>query len=270
LTELQMIYKASYDYLLQMLPEKITEQRLQDYFVGDSQDFLSLRDVFVQFIHSAQNYQRMPNVIKFDQRKEDMSDVLCDYDFYKIKDMDVDELYQILRKRYNIGGKDSKQNSWYKWSKSVVDAAKFMSEFKDVEDFKLFVDRFSYNFSTRMALPLLIEKKISGIGFALACDSLKELGYLDYPKPDVHIKEVFYQIGVAEKDDIAVFEVIDKMATECKEIDRKVSPYKIDKILWLICSGKFYKDDISIGQHRDELIQYIKEARVKFLWENKK
>ena len=145
-----------------------------------------------------------------------------------------------------------------------------MSEFKDVEGFKLFVDRFSYNFSTRMALPLLIEKKISGIGFALACDSLKELGYLAYPKPDVHIKEVFYQIGVAEKDDIAVFEVIDKMATECKEIDRKVSPYKIDKILWLICSGKFYKDDISIGQHRDELIQYIKEARVKFLWENKK
>ena len=83
MTELQMIYKASYDYLLQMLPEKITEPRLQDYFVGDSQDFLSLRDVFVQFIHSAQNYQRMPNVIKFDQRKEDMSDVLCDYDFIK-------------------------------------------------------------------------------------------------------------------------------------------------------------------------------------------
>jgi hypothetical protein len=254
-----MIYKVSYEYLLQMLPEEITEERLQDYFVGDSRNFSSLQDVFVQLIHSAQNYQRMPNVIKFDQRKDDMSEVLYDYDFYKIKDMDVDELYQILRKRYNANGKDSKQNSWYKWSRSIIDAAKFMSEFEDVEDFRMFVDRFSYNLPTRMALPLLIEKKISGIGFALACDSLKELGYLDYPKPDVHIKEVFHQIGVAEKDDIAVFEIIDKMAAECKEIDSTVSPYKIDKILWLLCSGRFYKDDISIGQHRDDLIQFIKK-----------
>lgn len=86
--------------------------------------------------------------------------------------------------------------------------------------------------------------------------------YMLYPKPDVHIKEVFYQIGVAEKDDIAVFEVIDKMAAECKEIDADVSPYKIDKILWLICSGKFYKDGIAIGQHKDELIQYINEKIV--------
>ena len=86
--------------------------------------------------------------------------------------------------------------------------------------------------------------------------------YMLYPNPDVHIKEVFYQIGVAEKDDIAVFEVIDKMAAECKEIDADVSPYKIDKILWLICSGKFYKDGITIGQHKDELIQYINEKIV--------
>lgn len=262
MTALQMIYKASYEFLLKMLPEGITEDRLQDYFVGDSRDFSSLQDVFIQLIHSAQNYQRMPNVIKFDQRKDDMAVILYDYNFHKIKDMDVDELYQILRKRYNASGKDSKQNSWYKWSRSIIDAAKFMSEFEDVEDFKVFVDRFSYNLPTRMALPLLIEKKISGIGFALACDSLKELGYLDYPKPDVHIKEVFYQIGVAEKDDIAVFEVIDKMAAECKEIDADVSPYKIDKILWLICSGKFYKDGITIGQHKDELIQYINEKMI--------
>lgn len=254
-----MIYKTSYDFLWKILPEEITQERLQEYFVGDNQEFSSLRDVFIQFIHSAQNYQSMQNVIKFDQRKEDMSDVLYDYDLYKIRDMDVNELYQFLRKRYNAGGEDSKYNSWYKWSRSVVDAAKFLSGFANVEDFKLFVDRFSYNLSTRMALPLLIEKKICGIGFALACDSLKELGYHDYSKPDVHIKEVFYQIGVAEKDDIAVFETIDRMAAECKEIDSDVSPYKIDKILWLICSGKFYKDGITIGQHRDDLICRINE-----------
>ena len=38
-TALQMIYKVSYEFLLKMLPEGITEDRLQDYFVGDSRDF---------------------------------------------------------------------------------------------------------------------------------------------------------------------------------------------------------------------------------------
>lgn len=259
MTKLQIIYKAAYDYLLQIVPEKITTDCLQDYFVGDSRDFSSLQDVFIQLLHSAQNYQRMTNVIKFDQRREEMKDILYGYDFQKVKEMEVDDLYQILKKKYNASGKDSKQNSWYKWSRSVIDAAKFMNEFKDMEDFKLFVDRFAYNLPTRMALPLLIEKKISGIGFALACDSLKELGYLDYTKPDVHIKEVFYQIGVCDKEDSTVFEIIDRMAVECKEIDASVTPYKIDKILWLICSGKFYKDGVTIGQHRDELITHINE-----------
>ncbi len=49
------------------------------------------------------------------------------------------------------------------------------------------------------------------------------------------------------------------MAIESKELDSEVSPYKVDKILWLICSGKFYKDGIYIGSHRDRLIQYLKE-----------
>ena len=34
---------------------------LDKYFLGDSRDFSSLKDIYVQFIRSAQNYQRMPN-----------------------------------------------------------------------------------------------------------------------------------------------------------------------------------------------------------------
>lgn len=56
-----------------------------------------------------------------------------------------------------------------------------------------FVSRFDYNISTRMALPLLISTKISGVGFALACDTLKELGFTNYPKPDVHMMDAVYQ-----------------------------------------------------------------------------
>ena len=138
-----------------------------------------------------------------------------------------------------------------------MDAANFMSNFKDIEDFKSFVTQFDYNLPTRIALPLLISTKISGIGFALACDFLKELGYTSYPKPDVHLIQVFVGAGLSSNDPISVFEAIVRMAEDCKDIDLEVTPYKIDKIIWLICSGRFYLDDINIGRHKEELISLI-------------
>lgn len=125
-----------------------------------------------------------------------------------------------------------------------------MSNFKDIDDFKGSVGQFDYNRSTRMALPLLISTKINGIEFALVCDYLKELGYLNYPKPDVHLIEVFSQLGLSEPDQVAVFEAIVEMADVCKEIDADVIPYKI---IWLIYYSRFYLDDILEGCRRDIL-----------------
>lgn len=60
----------AYAYPVDMLPEELSEVDLQKYFIGDRRDFASVQDIYEQFIHSAQNYQRMPNVIKYDQRRE--------------------------------------------------------------------------------------------------------------------------------------------------------------------------------------------------------
>ena len=250
-------YREAYLYLINMLPEKLSELDLEKYFVGDRRDFGSVQDVYEQFIYSAQNYQRMPNVIKYDTRREQIKAILKNFDVHQIKTMDVDVLYQSFRKEFNVTSRDSKQNSWRKWSRSAIDVAKFMSDFSTVDDFRGFVKQFDYNKTTRMALPLLISTKISGMGFALACDTLKELGYLNYPKPDVHLIEVFSQLGLSEEDPISVFETIVEMAEVCKELDPDSSPYKLDKIIWLICSGKFYLDDISVGRHKDDFIQYM-------------
>lgn len=250
-------YRFAYTYLVNMLPAEMNEADLGKYFIGDRRDFASVQDIYEQFIYSAQNYQSMPNVIKYDLRREKIKEILLDFDVNQIQYMDVDELYYKLRTAFGVTSKDTKQNSWRKWSRSVIDAAKFMSNFKDADDFRDFVSRFDYNGPTRMALPLLISTKISGIGFALACDILKELGYLNYPKPDVHLIEVFSQLGLSEGDPISVFETIVEMAEVCKEIDPDSSPYKLDKIIWLICSGKFYLDNISVGRHKDDFIQYM-------------
>lgn len=256
---MKAVYTEAQRYLLSMLPAEMEPAELDKYFIGDRRDFASLQDVYEQFIHSAQNYQGMPKVIKYKERREQIKHILHDFDVKIIKDMDADELYQTFRMEFGVTSRDSKQNSWRKWSCSAIDAAKFMSNFKDVDDFQIFVAQFDYNLPTRMALPLLLSTKIKGIGFALACDTLKELGYLNYPKPDVHLVEVFNQLELSEADPAAVFEAIVEMADVCKEIDPEVTPYKIDKIIWLICSGRFYLDDISVGRHKDDFIKYVKD-----------
>lgn len=131
------------------------------------------------------------------------------------------------------------------------------------EDFKHFVSLYDYNTITRMSLPLLISSKISGIGFALACDFLKELGYVNYPKPDVHIIDIFTSLELSDNNIINVFEAVIKMYEDCKEIDENITPYKIDKILWLICSGRFYMDDITINRHKEEFLINVKSLLIK-------
>lgn len=257
--ENRLIYKSAYQYLISILPESINEGSLNKYFECESRNFKSLEEVFERFIVSAQNYQAMPNIINFETRKKRIKKILFDYNLRKIASLKIENLYQTFRKEFKVTSVDSKMNSWYKWSKSVIDTAKFICGFKDIEDFKTFVRLFDYNPTTRIALPLLISTKISGIGFALACDALKELGFIDYPKPDVHLINVFSSIDTDCTDSVSVFETITRMAIDCQNEDSTVTPYKIDKVFWLICSGNYYLDKLKITRHRDDFISYLQQ-----------
>ena len=254
------IYQAACQYLEKIKPEGI---RLEDYFYGDDRDYQSLKEVYVRFITSAQNYQRMPNVISFDKRKKEIEEMLYGYDLPKISELSVDELYVNFRQRFHVTTPDCKRNSWYKWSCSIIDSARFVSSFKDAADFDEFVKRFDYNAYSRMALPLLIQSRIRGIGFALACDLLKELGYTSYPKPDVHMIDVFHALGFCEDDPMSAFEAIGRMADDYKSVDREVTPYRVDKVFWLICSGNYYNETppVRIKGQKKELIAYLLQLK---------
>ncbi len=249
------IYNLAYKFLMDLLPDELTESDLEKYFVGDALEASSLKDVFIQLIASAQNYQSMPNIIKFNDRKEEIGKILNDFDYMTVAQYDTEVLYEQLWETFKFKNRESSHNSWRKWSNAVIDSAKFISVFKDIDDFRNFVGRFSYNLHTRIALPLYISTKIKGIGFALACDALKELGFTDYPKPDVHIIEICTELGLSSEDPISAFEAIVKIAE-----DNNTTPYKVDKILWLICSGFFYKEEIHIGRHKSEFIKYVKSS----------
>lgn len=110
-------------------------------------------------------------------------------------------------------------------------------------------------------MPLLISYEIDGIGFSLACDFLKELGCVQYGKPDTHIKDIFIELGLltgaskySSKADYLALKIIDDLAAL-----NGVTSYAVDKILWLVCSGNYYLDGIKIGNHKKAFIARMKE-----------
>ena len=83
---------------------------------------------------------------------------------------------------------------------------------------------FSYNADTRAALPLNLSANIKGLGFALCCDALEELGY--YPKPDTHIIKICRSLDlVRDEKQMSTFRAIVDLAA-----DNEQTPYKVDKI----------------------------------------
>ena len=101
------------------------------------------------------------------------------------------------------------------------------------------------------------QQKIRGLGFALACDALKELGYQGYAKPDSHMIEIFNKLGFCSKSPVDAFETKLEMSDVLD-----VSPFKLDKTLWLVCSGKFYLDEKRAKNGKAVLLSRVKKGRL--------
>ncbi len=256
-----LLFNTAYDYLKGIVKndKRLKNINLESYFIVERPD--SLTAVYKRFIGSAQNYQMMPNVINFYSREKEISKVLYGYDLKKISKMSEDDLYRQFREKFNVTTADSKRNSWYKWSCAVIDSARFISGFGSLNEFDKFIMKKYDSDDSRKVLASMIEKRIRWMGFALICDALKELGYTRYSKPDVHTRDVFSSIGLCNNDEYSVCEAIEKMAEDCKTMYPGIHPYKVDKVFWLICSGKFYKSGVKAASKKNELIELLKAVR---------
>ena len=110
------------------------------------------------------------------------------------------------------------------------------------------------------ALEIFFAKKegkrvIPGLGPALACDFLKECGCLWLSKPDRHLlkvlakNEVFKDCklpadikGLTEATALKFSKLMCDFAKAVrdKKGDDSITPYRIDKMIWLLCAGNFY------------------------------
>ena len=149
---------------------------------------------------------------------------------------------------------------WPQYCRAALSGAQFLAQFSSAQAFYEWTDSFNRQDEWCAALPLLLSKEVHGLGFALACDFLKELGYTSFAKPDVHLSDIFKKLSLCDSnaDDYDVFKAIIRVARHCG-----VSPYEVDKMFWLTGSGYFYNHTAvgkegKINLDRQEFIDFAR------------
>lgn len=253
---LKTFYDLSYDYLVKQTGDLITLDELNIFIEKPHAEHKSLEDLFETMCITLQDYQSRPKIINYFARKDEIKEILYNFNITQILNYSLEELSNKFFEKFNVKNRESKLNTWYQYSKSILSAATFLSKFKTIEDFFVFVSDYSSDSSSRLALPVLLSKEIHGMGFALACNFLKDIGCVDYAKPDVHILTVFNELGMCEYNDMKCFELMVKVSEEAG-----VSPFTVDKVMWLICSGNYhiYNKNLSPAGLRDKYIDFMKK-----------
>jgi hypothetical protein len=170
----------------------------------------------------------------------------------------LDDIVEQLKPNGEV--RRTSRSIWPQYCKTILSAANFIEQFSSASDFFGWVDFFDKDDRARAGLPLLLSREIEGFGFALSCDFLKEMGYVNFPKPDVHLRDIFTALSLCpdKSDDYQLFKAVIRLARHAG-----VSPYNADKAFWLIGSGNFYADphlgnEGRVGRRKKEFIEYAK------------
>lgn len=252
------IYSEAYKFLQQKVAPEVLNREL-DYYTTYKP--ASIKEIFRRMVDSLKNKQGYLNFIA---KTDDMKEILCNFDPKQVLDTYENDWQKLLTaykttfgSRYKIDP-TNKRNAWLMFSRGVLSCAKFLSAFHSVEEFDAFVRSFFFNEYTIAALPMLLDKEIFGYGFPLACDFLKELGYTNYGKPDVHLKDIFIQTGIVDTD--SEYEIFKQIVRIGHLVNRE--PVIVDKVFWLIGSGIFNESNIKIGRQKEKFITHVQSHHI--------
>ena len=274
--------KIFYDLSMKYLIEKaaahnVTGASLEDYFVPAPEkknvyipdDYIegTMNNLLWRLLFHAQNTGQKRNVIGLEVREKEFKTVLCDFDYERIISSyeNPAELYDSIIKKTGVKKPtDARRSLAYRFARTTFDCCNVLKKYDSYDEF--------YNTMEREGdyAPLCLSLMIYDYGYALACDFLKELNpRFDFAKPDVHIRGVISEFCPETRksdDNIESYLVGQKMKEIAGEIGCSV--YKLDKIIWLICTETFYNHDNvknTKSEHREKYIDYLKKAGLKTL-----
>ena len=265
------LYDKAFDFVVANGGANVDSEAVQKYLVPEKHKEKppSMNRLYHSLLHSAQNYQSRPNVIGRSisgerGNIEPLGNSLFQFSPKEVINhfgkMTPETLFSKILPTLAVEPHPERRTIWMRYCKTILSSARFFSNFNGHNEFYAFLDQHYEDKHIRPFLPLLLSFEIDVIGFALACDFLKEIGYVEYGKPDTYIKDVFIELGLLNgapkhslKTDYLSLKIIDDIA----EIN-SITPYAVDKILWLACSGNYYLDGVDIGSQKKQFISYLK------------
>lgn len=271
----KQIVDYAYNYLLERIPveNEVERKKLLDESLRPLEKFSkleNLNDAYYKLLCSAVNRDHMANTIG---NIKELKPYLLDFDPKKVfkKYKNWEEICDVFIEKHDKNGvinKEKANSHWVWFCKSAYDGAKFLSKFKDLDNLKNYINEYLKDKEVNEELHLenmikLVydiadrksKNKIFGFGFALTCDYIKEHFSTDFSKPDVHIKDILSGLGLIPKKarDVEFFKFVYKFSKEAG-----MAPYSVDKIFWIIGSGRFDINEISIKTSKVEFIENIK------------
>jgi hypothetical protein len=261
-------YQLAKDYLPSSGIEGVTPSLIEKYLnpLTLNAKPTSKEGIYKRILESAQNANMKAGVIgRAIGGVEKLSLVLEGFSPKAVMDKYVgdweavlDDIVENLKPRGEV--RRTPRSIWPHYCQTILSAANFVEQFSSASDFFGWVNFFDRDDRARASLPMLLSQEIEGFGFALSCDFLKEMGYVNFPKPDVHIRDIFTALSLCKdkSNDYQLFKAVVRVAGHAR-----VSAYNADKIFWLIGSGYFYSDHHignqgRIGSRKREFIEYAK------------
>ena len=260
-------YLAAKKFLIRELARPDAKDTLESYLsLPDQSDKpVSLNQLFERLLSSAQNANMKASVVGGSIGGiHNLGRALFRFNPRKVERTFANDPAGLLNhivKTLNPSGqiRTTARSIWPKYCKTILSAATFFGQFKNGEDFYDWANHFYGDQRSMAALPMVLAAEIYGIGYPLACDFLKELGFVSYGKPDVHVMQIFAGIGLCPEK-VSPYQV-QKVIAQVAEA-AGVSPYDVDKVFWLIGSGKFdnHPHIGNIGRKKAKFIAEFNDA----------
>lgn len=234
----------------------VDESALQKYFIPEGNT--SSESILFRLCSSLQNSGMMRNSIKFNDKdtthRDIVKKVLFSFDAKKSA-----AIYSDWASIYNAmlaggitdnGIKNKKESNWEKYCRGLYDGIRFLSAGNGDKTIKELVTASELT-DKELKDIYAISNQIHGLGLPLTCDWLKECGCTCLAKPDAHINGVVKHLYANEKlKDEDVLKLMFSWAETVNSSGEDIgaTAYKIDKIIWLLCTGEFYLDDRRVGR----------------------
>ena len=215
-------------------------------------DAVTINKIYLRFLLSLQNRSRTFSIITLHDKEDKYKPFFFDYNPKQVvvKYKSAKELYSAIK--HLLTGNQNNSSMALQWCQGAIDGANELAKYDTPAKLKQ-----EFNKHLDLELPLYWSKKITGMGFALSCDFFKEIGY-EFPKPDIHIRNVFKEIFNVELKDINTDEELCaafiSAAEKLNQSEIKTTVYKFDRMIWLACTGKFFLHKNIPASLRERLI----------------